>query len=73
MWKTKELIRNLQTGNLYLVLQVIPNTATIITELTDSASLPLIHTLLPREYHRFARDNDIIIKNGKYRVERISL
>ncbi len=72
-WKTKDLIRNLSTGKLYLVLHVVKGYATIITNLSDPTELPPTFTLLPREYYKYARDCDALEKDGKWINDMISL
>lgn len=58
-WKAKDIIRNKLTGHPYKVLHVFNYNATIIVDLEDRSPLPLMYSLLPREYSNYAKDSDM--------------
>lgn len=71
-WKPSDLIRNLITGRLYMVLHVIKGYATIIAAL-DETELPPTVTLFPRDYEKYTKDTNAIEENGKWRSDTITL
>ncbi len=71
-WKQSQLIRNLKTGRLYMVLQVIRGYATLIAPM-DQTELPPTQTLFTRDYDKFVKDSDAVIKDGKWEHDIISL
>lgn len=71
-WQQTNLIRNLQTGKLYMVLQIIRGYATLIAPL-DQTEQPPTQTLFTRDYYKFARDCDAVEKNGKWKNDTINL
>lgn len=71
-WQTTELIRNLKTGKLYFVIQVIRGYATLISPM-DEKEQPPTQTLFTRDYDQFRRDCDTTEKDGKWESDTISL
>lgn len=71
-WKPSELIRNLKTGRLYMVLQVIKGYAMIIAPM-DQTELPPTQTLFTRDYIQFARDCEVEERNGIYKHAKMTL
>lgn len=72
-WQPQDLIRNLKTGKVYIVLHVTDNLASLICPLHDTSELPQTLTLFPREYPNYAKDSNIIMKDGSYRCDKIIL
>lgn len=72
-WQPQDLIRNLRTGNVYIVLNVLPQLATLIAPLNDTSELPQTLTLFPRQYEYYTKDANVVYKNGSYLHDTIEL
>jgi len=72
-WQPQDLIRNLRTGNVYIVLNVLPQLATLIAPLNDTSELPQTLTLFPRQYDYYIKDSNAVLKNGSYQCDKIVL
>lgn len=72
-FKVSDLIRNLKTGNTYVVLHVTEGFATLVAPLNDTSELPQTLTLFPRQYDYFIKDSNAVLKNGNYQRDTIEL
>lgn len=72
-WQPQDLIRNLRTGKIYIVLNVLPALATLIAPLNDTSELPQALTLFPRQYDYYVKDSNVVLKNGNYQRDTIEL
>lgn len=72
-WTSSDLIRNLKTGQLFMVLHVVKGYASLVVPLQDSSELPQTLTLFPRQYDNYTKDSNAILKNGKWKNDTITL
>lgn len=72
-WNTSDLIRNLKTGELFMVLHIVKGYASLICPLQDSSDLPQTLTLFPRQYPNFVKDSNAVLKKGAWQSDRIVL
>lgn len=73
LWSASDLIRNLKTGELFMVLHIVKGYASLICPLQDSSELPQTLTLFPRQYTNFVKDSNAVLKKGKWKNDTITL
>lgn len=63
-WKKGDLIRNIKTGQPYLVIHLYLHTATMIVEANEPSPTRTPFIILPADYPNYAPDNNFIEKKG---------
>lgn len=72
-WKINDTIRHIASGHPYLVIHISRYSCLVIDLHSHDSPIPSL-TILPRNYHEYASDNELTLKkNGSFCYTQMTL